>query len=357
MKNQRPARPDLTVEVGLDWRAAIDDFVQGLTWSPDGKHLAACSVSGPISVFAPDGTTLQQWPGHGFGTTAIAWSRNGSRLASTGQDTWIHAYDPVLPEPVWEATVGTGWGEAVAWSPVDDVVAVAAGRTFALLDGDGAAIRTEDGHSSTISDIAWEPHGRRVSLAHYGGMSLWPVDPAKPGKSVNWKGSTLKLAWSPDGAFIATGDQDSTVHFWETRTGKELQMWGHPTKVLQLAWDRSSRYLATGGGPTVVVWDCSGKGSENSKPAMLDRHQENLSVIAFRPDGQMIASACEGGRLCLWDRKRNAKPVFTALASELLDEMLVDREPSAIAQLAWNPDGRRLAVGLADGAIAVVNVP
>ena len=43
-------------------------------------------------------------------------------------------------------------------------------------------------------------------------------------------------------------------------------MSGYSTKVRELSWHANSRFLATGGGPAVVVWDFSGKGPAGSKP-------------------------------------------------------------------------------------------
>ena len=105
------------------------------------------------------------------------------------------------------------------------------------------------------------------------------------------------LEWSPSGKYIATGDQDSTVHFWIANTGQDLQMWGYETKVLELAWSFNSRYLATGGGTQVVVWDCSGKGPENTRPMMLEGHQQLIKHLRFQRQGMLLASGGNDGML------------------------------------------------------------
>ena len=42
------------------WTAAVPDHVIGVSWSPDGKALAAAAVSGPVTVFdaGTDGVEL-----------------------------------------------------------------------------------------------------------------------------------------------------------------------------------------------------------------------------------------------------------------------------------------------------------
>ena len=48
------------------WRSALDDYVSALDWSPDGKRVAAASVSGPVFVFEGEGAVLRRSAGHGF---------------------------------------------------------------------------------------------------------------------------------------------------------------------------------------------------------------------------------------------------------------------------------------------------
>lgn len=74
-----------------------------------------------------------------------------------------------------------------------------------------------------------------------------------------------------------------------------------------LAWDASSRYLATGGSDSVVVWDCSGKGPEGCKPATLQSHEDLISCLAFQPVGDILASGGRDGNLMLWRGMKNKK--------------------------------------------------
>jgi WD40 repeat protein len=153
------------------------------------------------------------------------------------------------------------------------------------------------------------------------------------------------MAWSPDGNSIATGDQDATVHFWITQTGQDLQMYGYPTKVRELSWDGTSRYLATGGSPTVTIWDCSGKGPEGRRPIELKGHATYLSVLAFQHRGRVIASASTNGTLMFWQIDRPKQPLLQVSLG------------SGISQLAWSPDDQLVAVGTEAGGITIYSAP
>ena len=118
--------------------------------------------------------------------------------------------------------------------------------------------------------------------------------------STRGKVRALCWAWSPDAKYMATGEQDSTVHFWHVKSGRDAQMWGFPTKVRELSWDPSGRWLATGGGASPCLWDCSGKGPMGRKPRQYDAHSNKLTQLVFQSDGELLASADADAKLFLW---------------------------------------------------------
>jgi WD40 repeat protein len=97
-------------------------------------------------------------------------------------------------------------------------------------------------HASTVTDLVWRPCGLELTSSAYGGVRLWSPGGNEPVREFAWKGSVLRLAWSPDGKYLATGDQDSTVHFWIAAIGQDLHMFGYPMKARELAWDVASRF-------------------------------------------------------------------------------------------------------------------
>ncbi|MBM3995006.1 MAG: WD40 repeat domain-containing protein [Planctomycetes bacterium] len=325
------------------WRAALPDHVIALAWSPDNKHIAAAAVKGPVALLdAATGAVQHLLPGHGFGATSLAWLDDGT-VASAGQDGRVRLWDAASGAENLSLDAGAKWVERVTVSPYGTWIASAAGRKVRLWGRDGKLLRDWPEHASTVTDIVWKPGGKELTSSAYGGVRLWSPAVDAPVREFSWKGSVLRLAWSPDGKYLATGDQDSTVHFWIAATGQDLHMFGYPMKVRELAWDRGSRFLATGGGPVVTVWDCSGKGPEGTTPLQLEGHDEEatMNALAFQKAGPLLASGGGDGKLVLWQPEKGNRP----LAESRLD--------AGVTQVAWSGDDARLAVGTDSGEVVV----
>jgi WD40 repeat protein len=108
------------------------------------------------------------------------------------------------------------------------------------------------------------------------------------------------MAMSPSGKWLLTGNQDCSVHVWNADSGTEMHMGGFAAKVRQLAWHRGSRWVATGGGPSIAVWDCSGRGPEGRTPTLLEWHTDAVSALHYQPAGDWLASGARDGGVAVW---------------------------------------------------------
>ncbi|HHZ93282.1 TPA: WD40 repeat domain-containing protein [Candidatus Poribacteria bacterium] len=344
----RVSRKRRTIGLREDWRNLINDHVIDLCWSPRKKKIAAAAVSGPITIFnAETGDIDHILEGHGFGTMTIAWHPDEDILATAGQDGKAKLWSSELGDLITELGCGAAWVEHISWSKdsaQDRILATGAGKKLKFWSANGDLIGEALDQPNTIADIQWNPRENILASISYGGIKLWSPGVEKELRVFDWQGSALKIDWSPDTRFIATGDQDSTVRFWFMETGQDLQMSGYPTKIRELSWDKSSRYLATGGGSQVVIWDCSGKGPEGRRPIMLDEHEDFLVDIAFQHHGDLLASAGLDGLLAIWEpvtgRKRKQPKVK------------IDFDNS-LTKVAWSLDDTKISVGDDSGVIAV----
>ena len=332
------------------WSIELTDHVISTAWIASGDKIAAAVVSGPIVIAdAVTGRILHTLHGHGFGTTAVGWQPGTDVLASTGQDGKAKLWNTTTGECSRELVGGAAWVELLAWHPAGKLFATAAGKSVRVWTADGDMVREFKEHPASVLDLAWKPGTSLLGAATYGGIFVYDPTLDEPVRKYDWKGSPLVLVWSPDGRLLAHGNQDSTVHFWFADADTPLQMHGFPTKVRELSFDSTSRYLATGGGAAACVWDCGGPGPEGRKPQMLmdevGESEASLTACRWQHRGFRIAGTFADGAVRVWQPAAKGKLIG--------EDTFTDGEA---VHPSWSPDDRRLLVGSGGGTLAMFKV-
>jgi WD40 repeat protein len=326
------------------WAATLDDYVIDLGWSDDSGLLAAASAAGPITLLAGgDGDRHADLPGHEGGTNAIAWQPGAAALASGGLDGAVKFWDGEAGQHVGSAELGAGGVDHLAWRPAGGppLLAAVSGRQLVFLGADASIRHRCPAAPKTLSALAWHPRGGCAATAHFGGVRLWDADDFLVQKEFPYGNGIQALVWSPDGRWLVSGNQDPSVHLWVPEEDMELQMSGYEGKVRHLAFDHTSRWLATGGGLAACVWDCAGAGPEGREPVMLD-HEAPVGAAAFQHAHGLLATAASDGAVMLWSPERR-QPLRATV-----------RLPSAATRLAWSGDDRLLAIGSEQGVVYVL---
>ena len=339
--------PARFAELEPSWAVDIGDFPTDLAWSPDGERLAVASAAGPVVVLGADGEEQLRYPGHELGSLAVDWSPQGERLASGGQDGRVRVWTPDASSPQAELRGGAAWVELLAWSKDGGRLATGSGKFLKVWDAsDWSEIGSFD-HPNTISGLAWRGESGRLVTSSYGGVQFWELGQPTAHRRFRWKGSSICMRVSPNGRWIICGSQDCSVHIWKSASGQDLEMSGYPLKVKQLGWSDDSRYLATGGGAEVCIWDFSGQGPAGTRPEVRQGHVDAIADVAFQPGSHLLASLGRDGSLCFWngDKGRSKK----ALAS--------GGRPSSGSKLAWSPNGASVATAFESGEVVAWKAP
>lgn len=317
----------------LGWVRGLPDYVSALRFSPDGRLLAAATLAGMVVVLESDsGEVRYQLDGHAGGALTLGWSPDGQFLATGGQDGGVCIVKSDTGVTLASIEVSSAWVEHVAWSPDSRYLGVAAGKVARFFSQAGSVAGEVKEHASTVTSLLWLPQSELAVTACYGGIQFLRVKQSTPLKRYAWKGSILTLVAAPNGKYLASGNQDNSIHVWRTSSGEDFQMEGYPSKVKVLAFSPNSQTLATGFGPAVLLWDFSGKGPGGKKPQALKGHTGTVTDLAFSEQrGQRrLVSIAHDGMLCTWAPHLSPGTV-TATATD-----------APLERLAADPRGRLL---------------
>lgn len=272
--------------------------------------------------------------GHKGPIWSVAFSPDGSLLATGSDDTSLRLWDPASGR---ETEVLSGHGGAVF------AVAFAHSGKFLLSsDGDGVihfwdvASRKERPalahHNSNARRVVISSDDKVVAIGNsVQGIELWDLNTLQRRQTLpGHNGTILALAFSPDGRILASGDANGNICLLDLNRGAERFCFtGDALGVRSLAFSPDSQLLASSGsrGMKVKLWDVASR-----RPlATLEGHENSLLNLVFSPDGNLLAAGCRNGNVLLWDV--HSRQILATVSAH----------QGAVWSVAFSPDGRTLA--------------
>jgi WD40 repeat protein len=323
---------------------AFDAYVTAVSFDKAGRAAFALG-DGTVRFEGNDAVTA-----HDGAVLAAAPHPSGEGLLTGGDDgrlVWSQAPGDKTGGAQEIASLPGKWIDAVAANAASGLIAFSAGREAHVRDVADAGFSRVFTHEKSVADLAFEPKGRRLAAATYGGVWLWyaRIEAQKPAKLV-WAGSHVACAWSPDGKFLISAMQENQLHGWRVADEKNMRMGGYPAKPKSLAFLNKGSLMATSGANGVVVWPFAGATGPMGKQAAEVGYDEAAMVVAVAgaPSLNWVAAGLDDGRVWACD-----------LAGQKITPLKAEKG-SPVTALAITPDARRVAWGCEDGAAGVAEV-
>jgi WD40 repeat protein len=282
-------------------------------------------------------------PAHDDAAILVA-AGNGQKLYTGGDDGRIVATDAAGKTEILAQE--KGWIDSLACRD-DGSLAWSRGKGVRARDARGEIKQWQA--PSSVRGVAFFPKGYRLAIAHYNGASLWFPNTAAGPEALEWKGSHLDAAVSPDGRYVVTSMQENMLHGWRLADKKNMRMSGYPAKSRSLSWSHDGGWLATSGADACVVWPFSGKDGPMGQAPRECGVRANVLVtsVAFHPRAPIVAVGYDDGWILL---------VRLADGAEILVRR-TEGERDAIAALAFDAAGARMIFGTQGGQAGLLDFP
>jgi WD40 repeat protein len=398
--------------------------VQALSFSRDGETLASGwrdddpgpdDLRGPIRLYkTADATLVKTLSGHEDekdrrgGINALAFSPDGTKLASTGADHKVKVWDletskvlaenenwcdrnPVAITPDGRTLVTGPCNPSVElfdlnlkrrdrafsgpWFTDWRAIAISSdGQRMAFGTGNGCVIvrnaetweqiTPEGGHTHYLTALSVSPDGRRLLTAGDDDTVLeWSSDSNREIRLCQRNNKPVNvLNWSPDGKQYVTSanatwwDNDDRGIFRDYSTGIRQYALNPTTGIMSLAFSPNGKLIAGSNNDQtsvnkldggVALWDAT-----NGKQLHQFERLGTTVAVAFSSDGKLIAAGNDGTSCDGTPRPMFLK-VWDAAAGTEVRSWPLD---TAYQAGAFRPGSRQFASGHADGSICVWDV-
>ncbi|CAJ1359824.1 unnamed protein product [Effrenium voratum] len=321
--------------------------VRKVRWSPEGRRLAAACSDGALRIWSyTNGTNGTLKLQHELFSSAdeiqpqmrdVAWSPSGEHLVTAVRYSGLC---------LWQASTGRieqelflhceGEYNSVSWSGERVASACSTeGLTIWVNKSGHFELDNTLGHSNTslhIEEVAWSHDGASVAS---GGRDSWIRiwDYKTPERKIQHNGPVSSLAWSPDGAFLLSLGPSSIRIRW-VETGSQIELECRP--CLSVAWSPDQQHVVSGlRDSKIQIWHASFLTKESWSWVQAFNENTPNSGVAWL-DAQHIETSSRDGELAVWEKQG-------------FDWQVVRQRnisPAGLAALAFSPNRQHLVVGL-----------
>ncbi len=343
----------------------FENYTSALAYAPDGGAIAVCATDERIYLLnAATGDQTGVLESHSWNPWAVAFTRDGAMLYSSGWDGNVYRWDVAKREkiPLPGEIRATG---VTAISPNGRRIAYEDdGGAIHLVDAaDGQELRTLQLPGTQYSQVAFSRDSQRLAGGGTSGddvhVAVWDLATGEVLHRWDWPqgrdphSRVEAIAFGPDGRQLAAAMfRQDAVRWWNLDSGQQVAQHDHQ-EIYGLAFSPDGQTLTTvGWDSTIRLWNAS-TGELSSEINLVPDEQDagggvfrdedlRMYAVAYAPQGGLIATQHMNGEIWVWDaatmKHRTKLPVGGSFH---------------FGSLSFSPDGLWIASGKSSGELSL----
>jgi WD40 repeat protein len=164
-----------------------------------------------------------------------------------------------------------------------------------------------------LTSVAFSPDGAILASGHwFHDAALWDARSGALLRTLDGHTSTVTAVAFARGGLLASASQDGSIRLWDTATGQEIRKFsGHEGGVLTIAFEPDQRHLISGGLDRLVRrWDVESEGDAET----VGKHAQAVDSVAISPTG-LVATASSSRSIKIWSEHCKEKHIIEELKS------------------------------------------
>jgi WD40 repeat protein len=211
------------------------------------------------------------------------------------------------------------------------------------------------GHSSSVTALAFSHDGAQLASASWDKtIKLWNPTTGELRKTLTGHSSIVNaVAFSHDGTQLASASDDKTIKLWDPTTGElRKTLKGHSGRVTVVAFSHDGTQLTSvSNDETIKLWDPT----TGELRKMLTGHSSSVTAVAFSHDGTQLASASRDQTIKLWDSSLSTLREFSRIfgAGSTVGPVQTIPFTSHTTSLSWSANASYLNIN--SGTVELVS--